>query len=119
MDPTPEQREQWDLQQIKQGHSHLFARPIGTVMRRLLREKGYGAVESNQALADVWVGVVGDKLAATTRVGKISRGTLMVEVNGSQALQEIHFQKSTILKAVQAALPAQKITDLRFRHVSF
>jgi predicted nucleic acid-binding Zn ribbon protein len=118
-EPTPEEREQFDLAQIKQSNSRLFARPISSVMRKLLAEKGYGAVEAAQGLIDVWPSLVGAKLAAATRVGKVSKGVLHVEVNSSLALQEVHFQKSTILKALQTQLPAHKITDLRFRIAAF
>ncbi len=52
MEPTPEEREQWDLQQIKQSHSRLFARPIGSVMRKLLSSKSYGAIQSSKSLSD-------------------------------------------------------------------
>jgi predicted nucleic acid-binding Zn ribbon protein len=117
-EPTPEEQEQWDLAQIKQGNSRLFARPIRSVMRRLLAEKGYATIESAQQLSDAWPSIVGEMLAKVTRPGKVSKGVLLVEVAHSLALQEIHFQKSKILKAVEAQLPAYKLTDLRFRIVS-
>ena len=117
-EPSPEELEQWELSQIKQGHSRLFARPIGSVMRKLLAEKDYGSLQSAQDLSDGWTKVVGPTLGKATRVGKISKGVLLVEVANSLALQEIHFQKSRLLKALQAELPAHKINDLRFRIVT-
>jgi predicted nucleic acid-binding Zn ribbon protein len=114
MKPTPEQIEQWELEQIKQGHSHLFARPIRSVVRKLMAQKDYGAIESTQALFELWPKIVGEKLVATTRVRKISRGTLLIEASSSQALQELHFQKTALLKKLNAELPAQKILRLRF-----
>lgn len=114
-EPTPEQQEQWDLAQIKQGNSHLFARPIGSVMRRLLAEKGYASVESVQQLADAWTKIVGPVLAGLTRPRKVSRGVLMVDVANSQAMQEIHFQKAKLLKQLQVELPAYTLKELRFR----
>jgi len=117
-EPTPEQQEQWELQQIKQGNSRLFARPIGSVMRKLLAEKGYAAVQASQELADAWPQAAGESLARFTRPGKLSRGVLLVEVANSLVLQEIHFEKSRILKALQTALPAHKFNDLRFRVVT-
>ena len=117
-DPTPEEREQWELAQIKQGHSRLFARPIGSVMRKLLGEKDYLSVQSAQDVVDAWTRIVGEPLAKSTRPGKVSKGVLLVEVASSLALQEIHFQKTRILKALQADLPAYKLVDLRFRIVT-
>lgn len=119
MEPTPEQVEQWELQQIKQSHSRLYAKPIASVMRRLLSTKGYGAIQSAQSLQDIWPKIVGEKLISTTRLGKISRGALLIEVNSSQALQELHFQKATILKRLQADLPEQKIQRLTLRMATF
>ena len=117
-EPTPEEREQWDLAQIKQGNSRIFARPISSVMRRLLAEKGYGAIESAQELLDAWPVIVGERLAKLTRPGRVAKGVMLVEVANSQALQEIHFEKTKILKAIQRDLPAHKVTDLRFRVVT-
>ncbi|MGN6547143.1 MAG: DUF721 domain-containing protein [Aureliella sp.] len=117
-EPTPEEREQWELAQIKQGNTRIFARPIGSVMRKLLSEKGYGAVESAQELLDAWPGLAGERLAKVTRPGRVAKGVLLVEVANSQALQEIHFEKIKILKAIQRDLPAYKVIDLRFRVVA-
>lgn len=117
-EPTPEEKEKWNLAQIKQSHSRLFARPIGSVMRKLLAEKDYGSVQSAQELADAWNRIVGLPLAQSTRPGKVAKGVLMVEVASSLALQEIHFEKNRILKALQAELPACKLVDLRFRIVT-
>jgi predicted nucleic acid-binding Zn ribbon protein len=117
-EPTPEEREQWELAQIKQSNSRLFARPIGSVMRKLLSEKGYGAIESAQEMLDAWPAMVGERLAKVTRPGRVAKGVLLVEVANSQALQEIHFEKTKILKAIQRDLPAHQVTDLRFRIVT-
>ena len=117
-DPTPEEREQWDLAQIKQGNSRLFARPIGSVMRKLLAEKDYGTVQSAQDLLDAWARVISPSLVKSSRPGKIAKGVLLVEVANSLALQEIHFEKTKILKELQRELPAYKLVDMRFRIVS-
>lgn len=117
-DPTPEEREQWDLAQIKQGNSRLFARPIGSVMRKLLAEKDYASQQVAQDLQVAWQRAVGPTLTKTTRLGKVAKGVLLVEVSNSLALQEIHFQKTRILKTLQSELPAIQLVDLRFRVVT-
>lgn len=119
MEPTPEQRERWDLEQIQQTKSRLNARPIGSVIRRLLNSKHYGGIQSAQSLKDIWSQIVGEKLQASTRLGKVTRGALLVEVNSSQALQELHFQQATILKRIQTELPEQKIVRLNLRSATF
>jgi hypothetical protein len=119
MDLTPEQQERLDLEQIKQGRSHLVPRPIGSIMRRLLNENGYAAIATRQALLDVWREILGESLASCARPGKVWRGKLLIEVSSSQALQEIHFRKDAILKALQAALPSYKIKGLSFKVFDF
>ena len=119
MEPTAEQRELWELQQIKQSQSRLNARPMSSIMRRLLSSKAYGAIQSSQNLQELWPKIVGEKLVASTRLGKISRGALLVEANSSQALQELHFQAGVILKRLQAELPEQKIVRITLRMGTF
>lgn len=119
MEPSPEQREKWELQQIKQSQSRLNAKPIASVMRKLLNSKSYGAIQSSQSLNDLWPMIVDVQLARSTRLGRVSRGALLIEANSSQALQELHFQSRTILKRLQAELPHQKIIRLQLRMASF
>ncbi len=118
-EPTPEEREKWELAQIKQGHTPFFARPIRSVMRKLMNERGYASVESSGELVDAWPEVAGARLAGSTRVGKIAKGVLLVEVNSSMALQEAHFDKQRLLRSLREKLPHVSITDLRFRMASF
>lgn len=118
-EPTPEEQERWDLAQIKQGNSRLFARPIKSIVRRLLSKEGYGAIESMQQLLDQWPSIVGGELAKVTRPQKVSRGVLLVLVRNSQANHEINFQKTKILTAVQAAAPGVKLNRVRFQVVEY
>lgn len=119
MEPSPEQREQWELQQIKQSQSRLNARPIGSVMRKLLNSKSYSAIQSANSLQTIWPTIVDVQLVQATRLGRVSRGALLIEANSSQALQELHFQSRTILKRLQAELPEQKIIRLQLRMATF
>jgi hypothetical protein len=48
-------------------------------------------------------------------MGKIRRGVLEVLVGNSAVLQELTFQKKHLLDKIVAALPDQKIRDVRFR----
>ncbi|MFO1063628.1 MAG: DUF721 domain-containing protein [Pirellulales bacterium] len=114
-EPTPEQIEAWELGQIKQQKSRLYARPIGSVMRRLMSERDYGAVESSQNLIDAWAAAVGPERVTNTHPVKVTKGVLQVDVADSSTLQEMHFDRLRLLKSLQAALPEFKITDIRFR----
>ena len=50
-----------------------------------------------------------------TRVGQLRRGTLEVVVANSTLVQELGFQKQTLLKSLAELLPDEGIENLRFR----
>jgi Dna[CI] antecedent, DciA len=112
-EPTDDELEAWHLSQIKQRPTHLQAKPIRTVMRRLMSERGYAAIQATASLNEVWAVAVGVLLAKSTRPGKITRGTLNVAVSDSGVIQELHFHKREILAALKSHLPECKISDLR------
>lgn len=114
-EPTEEELEAWNLAQIKQRPSRLQAKSIRSVMRRLMSQRDYAAIQATASLQDVWSAIVGQPLANATRPGKLSRGTLHVAVSNSGAIQELHFRKRDILSALRAQLPESKIEDLKFR----
>ncbi len=114
-EPTPEQREAWDLAQIHQRRSRLVAKPIGGMMRRLLASTGYGETQGAAELLEQWKQAVGPELAAHSRPGNLARGTLQVHVANSAIMQEIHFRKKQILHKLQKLGTATKITDLKIR----
>jgi hypothetical protein len=114
-EPTPEEQEKWDLAQIRQQPPRLFAKPIGSVMKKLLAERDYAATQSSSNLLDAWQEAAGTRYLTSTRPGKVTRGVLQVEVASSVILQELHFEKSRILKVLVEKLPEFKLTDIRFR----
>ncbi len=110
-----EQEEHWHLSQIRQRPSRLSAKPIGSVVRRLMAQSGYGQTQVSQQLAELWQSAAGDALAGLTRPGKLSRGVLLVLVSDSATLQELTFQKRKILSKLQQAAPQFNIRDLKPR----
>ena len=114
-EPTPEQREAWDLAQIHQRRSRLVAKPIGTVLRRVLASSGYGETQAVAQLPAAWKQVVGAELAQLSRPGNVSRGSLQVHVANSATMQEVHFRKKQILAALQKQVGTLKVTDLKIR----
>jgi hypothetical protein len=58
---------------------------------------------------------VGEKLAAHTRPGNVSRGVLEVMVRNSAVLQELSFLKVNLIKSLTKSVPEQKIRNIRFR----
>ncbi len=64
---------------------------------------------------DVWAEAVGPQIAALSRPGELKRGVLDVYVTSNILIQELGYQKLTLLAALQAKLPTHKITGLRFK----
>ncbi len=112
------QQELYDLAQIHQVKSRLHAKSIRSVITRLMSERGYAAEQSAKVSLEQWRVAVGPELARLTRPGNIKRGQILIEVSDSVTLQELHFQRTRILKQLQAGLPELKIKDLRIRIVT-
>jgi len=88
---------------------------IADVVAQLIAQRGYGRIDANEQLTDVWAAAAGEPLATYSRPGKLRRGTLEVTVTNSTIMQEFTFQKQRILAELGRALPDAKIRDLRFR----
>jgi predicted nucleic acid-binding Zn ribbon protein len=88
---------------------------IADVIAQLITQRGYGRIQANEELADVWAAAAGEPLATYSRPGKIRRGTLEITVTNSTIMQEFTFQKERILANLGRKLPDAKIRDLRFR----
>lgn len=103
------------LGSIRQRRSRLNAKPIGSVVRRLMLQKGYGQTQTADRLSESWSQAVGTPLASLTRPGNVSRGVLVIIAENSAALQELYFRNKQILAALQQALPELKIKSIRPR----
>ena len=115
---TNSQQELYDLAQIHQVKSRLNAKPIKSVIKRLMSERGYAAEQASQITLEHWRSTVGPELSRHSRPGNVRRGILYVEVSDSIVLQELHFQKTRIIKQLQACLPYAKIKGLQARIVT-
>ena len=115
LEPTEEEIEAWNLSQIQQRRSNLHAKPIATVMRKLMAQRGYAAIQATSELHEKWSEIVGEVLAKLTCPGNVSRGTLLVVVGDSGAMQELSFRKKQILAELKSKLPEAKVEDVKFR----
>ena len=88
---------------------------IGNVLSELMARRGYARVQSAAAYDAAWREAAGPLVAAYTRVGSLRRGTLEVVVANSTLVQELGFQKSTLVKSLTRLLPDEGIENLRFR----
>ncbi len=86
------------------------------ILGRLIVSRGWGRRQGNLHMEEAWAEAVGPEHAKQTRIARLRRGVLEVEVANSVLLQELaHFHKRKILKALRQRLPNTTITDLRFR----
>ncbi|MHC4178939.1 MAG: DciA family protein [Planctomycetota bacterium] len=88
---------------------------IGNILSELMARRGYTQVQSARAYDDAWREVAGELVAEYTRVGSLRRGTLEVIVGNSTLVQELTFQKPTLLKLLVQLMPDERLEDLRFR----
>lgn len=112
---TPEQQEQYDLQQIKQRPSRYQAKPIGNIIRQSMARNGLSQTQAAQQLLEAWQQIAGQALASTSRPGNISRGVLQIHVRDSSVLQELHLSRKQLLQALQKAMPQLNLKDIRGR----
>ena len=88
---------------------------IGNILSELMARRGYTRVQGARAYDDAWREAAGDLVAEYTRVGSLRRGTLEVIVGNSTLVQELTFQKPTLLEQLVRLLPDEPLEDLRFR----
>ncbi|HUT13483.1 MAG TPA: DUF721 domain-containing protein [Thermoguttaceae bacterium] len=90
-------------------------RRIGDVLTELMARRGYARVQSAEAMETAWREAAGAMMGRYTQPGALRRGTLEVVVANSTLMQELTFQKPTLLKTLNELLPDEKIKNLRFR----
>jgi predicted nucleic acid-binding Zn ribbon protein len=88
---------------------------IGNVLSELMSRRGYARVQSAAAYDAAWREAAGPLIAKYTRVGALRRGTLEVVVANSTLVQELGFQKQSLLRSLAELLPDEGIENLRFR----
>lgn len=90
-------------------------RAIGEVLSEVMARRGYARVQSAAAYDTAWREAAGPLTAKYTRPGSLRRGTLEVVVANSTLVQELGFQKHTLLESLTGLLPDEGIENIRFR----
>jgi predicted nucleic acid-binding Zn ribbon protein len=85
------------------------------VLAQLITARGYGRIQADADFTAAWQKAVGETLAQYTVPGRLKRGVLEVTVSNSIVIQELTFQKQTILAALHEQCPDAKIRDVKFR----
>ncbi len=90
-------------------------RKIGSLVNQLIARRGYAQVAAVNELQEAVIALIDERIRANIRVGNLKRGVLEIYASDSVTLQELNFQKRSILKKLQKAHPTSKISDLKFR----
>jgi len=90
-------------------------RRMADVLSTLMARRGYSELEASAERDEAWQAVVGERMSSHSRIGIIRGGVVEVIVGNSAALQELTFRKAELIREMSAALPHQKIRDMRFR----
>jgi predicted nucleic acid-binding Zn ribbon protein len=88
---------------------------VGDVLAELMARRGYTRQQAAAGYEAAWREAAGELLAKQTRVGLVRRGAFEVTVANSVLLQELTFQKQTILGQLSRLLPDERIDKLRLR----
>ncbi|MCS7467386.1 MULTISPECIES: DUF721 domain-containing protein [Stieleria] len=87
---------------------------IGSLVGQLISRRGYAQIAATDRFHEAIAAAVGNDLAAEVTVGKLNRGVLKVFAKDSVTIQELTFQKRSIIKHIAKQLPDAKISDIRF-----
>ena len=87
---------------------------IGSLVSQLISRRGYAQVAATSRFQEAIAASVGNEIAADITVGKLNRGVLKVYAKDSVTIQELTFQKRSILKRIEKDLPDAKVVDIRF-----
>ena len=86
---------------------------LGSLVGQLISRRGYAQQTANDQFHGAISAVVGRDLSEEITVGKLNRGVLKVYAADSVTVQELTFQKRTIVKRIQQEFPEANVTDLR------
>jgi predicted nucleic acid-binding Zn ribbon protein len=90
-------------------------KPIADIMAQLMARRGYARERSAAAYCEAWQSAAGEAIGRFTRAGVVRRGALEVFVANSTLMQELTFQKSSLLERLRQLLPDEELSSIRFR----
>jgi predicted nucleic acid-binding Zn ribbon protein len=77
---------------------------VDVVLAQVLEKHGVQKQVQRVSVLDLWPEIVGDRVAAVTRVKGLDRDALFVEVRSSAWLMELSMLKTEVLERVNARL---------------
>lgn len=92
------------------------SRPIGDIIRELLRRKRFYEKGKYGALTALWEEMAGEAIASRTRISSFAGGELVIDVDSPALLHEMNgFLREQFLGGLRAAEGGRDVVSLRFR----
>ncbi len=76
-------------------------RMISQPIKQVLAKYGVAHEQAHHLREEIWRKIVGEKLAADSRLGHLRRGSLLVLIRNHVVLQEFHLRKRSIITALR------------------
>ena len=89
--------------------------PVANIIDAVLRSCQGGDGHNARAVWTFWDRVAGDVLAHNAQPAAFKQRILIVHVSSSVWLQELHFQKSSLIERLNQAAGARIVEDIRFK----
>ena len=87
---------------------------LSNILADVITQRGYARQIGTSRYQDAWQASVDPELARSSRPGRMRNRVLEITVETSMIMQELAFQKKTIINRLNRQLNL-KLTDLRFR----
>lgn len=92
------------------------ARSLGEIAGKLLRRKRFFEKGKYGPLAEAWQELVGEGIAARTKIRSFTGGKLVVEVGSSSLLHELNgFLKDSLLEGLRGVKAGRDVAGIEFR----
>lgn len=89
---------------------------LSTALSELIAVRGYARMEEHRQYRDAWNAVAEANWTQHTRIAKVSRGQMIIEVDNAPLLSELSgFYTKELLNRLQTEFAALKIKSLKFR----
>jgi len=87
---------------------------MASILPGVLRDRGWKDQMELHSIFLQWAKVVDETVSGHAQPLKIVKGTLWVEVENSAWLQQLQFQKVSLLRSINDYFQEKKIRDIRF-----
>ena len=88
---------------------------MSELLNSLIQKKGWKKQISRNRVFLLWDRIVGEDIAVHAQPFVVRGKTLWLNVSDSVWMQQLQFQKMTILERIKQVLPGSSITDIRFQ----